>query len=97
MVRPGLKRLQEAQRVKVQPNKTGTSFNLFQPRITRSTNNKKGVILNSAGNSSYNDLANSKIFTNEYTDAQKLADQNCRCAKVKEFAKNTNGEIIEYK
>ena len=26
MVRPGMKRLREAQNVKVQPNKTGTSF-----------------------------------------------------------------------
>ena len=31
MVRPGLKRLVEAQRVKVQPNKTGTSKMLGMP------------------------------------------------------------------
>ena len=31
MVRPGLKRLMESQRVKVQPNKTGTSKMLGMP------------------------------------------------------------------
>ena len=37
MVRPGLKRLQQAQRVKVQPNKTGTSVILGQKQFVRGT------------------------------------------------------------
>ena len=32
MVRPGLRRLQDAQRVKVQPNKAGTSVNQNKAR-----------------------------------------------------------------
>ena len=71
MVRPGLKRLQQAQRVKVQPNKTGTSFMLGQNIYLRgkSHNNvsqgllsKKGVVYNSNGNTPYNLLADSIIF-----------------------------------
>ena len=69
MVRPGLKRLQQAQRVKVQPNKTGTSFMLGQSVYLRGAqhNNiaggkllKKGVTYDSNGNTPYNNLPQSK-------------------------------------
>ena len=83
MVRPGLKRLQQAQRVKVQPNKTGTSVILGQKQFVRGTK--------------ANEENQKKTFTPEYTDSQKLHDQNCRCVKKKEWAKDSNGNIIPYK
>ena len=46
MVRPGLKRLQEAQRVKVQPNKTGTSTMLG--RAVFLNRSGRNVVFNSA-------------------------------------------------
>jgi len=105
MVRPGLKRLQEAQRVKVQPNKTGTSFMLGQSVYLRgvSHNNvsrgilaKNGVKFNSSGNTPYNKLENSKSWTPNPTDiSNNKADTIC-CNNIKQkvWAKDASGNII---
>ena len=67
-----MKRLREAQNVKVQPNKTGTSFMLGQSVNYRKGTSclvdgtcnqdgillKKGVVFNSNANTPYNDLSN---------------------------------------
>ena len=92
MVRPGLKRLQEAQRVKVQPNKTGTSVMLGRAGfLNRSTRN---VVFSSVALTAYNDLAFSKDFEPEYTTDDKRKDNMCKCIKKTEYAKDANGNII---
>jgi len=87
MVRPGLKRLRRALNVKVQPNKTGTSTMLGNNVALA-----KGVHFNSAGNTPYNNLANSRSFVPTYTAAEKLLDQNRRCVEKKEW--HTEGGVI---
>ena len=108
MVRPGNKRLMEANYVKVQPNKTGTSFMQGQSVNYRKGTSclvdgtcnqdgillKKGVHFNSAADTPYNNLANSNSFTPEYTEAQKKADRECECAKRKVWPTDSNGNII---
>jgi len=105
-----MKRLREAQNVKVQPNKTGTSFMQGQPvyyKAGTSCSNKnglsceeegiilkKGVHFDSSANTPYNNLADSKSFTPSYTDDEKLADKMCRCVKKKEWSKDSSGNII---
>ena len=64
MVRPGLKRLQEAQRVKVQPNKTGTSAMLGRAGLFNRS--AKNVVFSSVASTPYNNLAFSKDFEQEY-------------------------------
>ena len=110
MVRPGLKRLQEAQRVKVQPNKTGTSFMQGQSVYLKSgticnkddTRNcvqqgillKNGVKFSSVANTPYNNLSNSKIFKPTYTETEKNEDRCCKNIKQKVFPLNDAGRII---
>jgi len=96
MVRPGMKRLREAQNVKVQPNKTGTSLMQGQSVvITKEMIDKKGVIFNSAANTPYNDFANSNRFQPSYTSAQQVADQQCKCTMKKSWPTDaTTGNII---
>ena len=65
MVRPGLKRLQEAQRDKVQPNKTGTSVMLGRAGLL---NRSANVVFSSAASTPYNNLAFSKDFEPEYSE-----------------------------
>ena len=78
MVRPGLKRLVEAQRVKVQPNKTGTSKMLGMP-----FNKMNGIVYNQQADNRYNNVDDSNIFNNEYTAKQKADDlaKMCACNK----------------
>ena len=78
MVRPGLKRLLEAQRVKVQPNKTGTSKMLGMP-----FNKMNGIVYNQQADNRYNNVDDSNIFNNEYTAQQKADDlaKMCACNK----------------
>ena len=78
MVRPGLKRLIESQRVKVQPNKTGTSKMLGMP-----FNKMNGIVYSQQGATPYNTLQQSNTFNNEYTAAQKANDlaRMCACNK----------------
>lgn len=80
MVRPGLKRLVEAQRVKVQPNKTGTS-----KMLGMSFNKMNGILYNQQADNRYNNVNQSKTFDNEYTDAQKADDLAKMCACKKKF------------
>ena len=104
-----MKRLREAQNVKVQPNKTGTSFMQGQSvylksgtvcnDISRSCDQqgillKNGVHFDSAADTPYNNLANSNDFAPEYTETQKLSDRQCECAKRKVWPRNYNGDII---
>ena len=105
-----MKRLREARSVKVQPNKTGTSFMQGQSVYLKSgtvcnldvSRNcaqqgillKNGVHFDSSGDTPYNNLANSQSFTPSYTTAEKLADQNCRCVKTKSWPRDNSGNII---
>ena len=78
MVRPGLKRLVEAQRVKVQPNKTGTSKMLGMP-----FNKMNGIVYSQQADNRYNNVDDSNTFNNEYTAQQKADDlaKMCACNK----------------
>ena len=90
-----MKRLREAQNVKVQPNKTGTSLMQGQSVvITKEMIDKKGVIFNSAADTPYNNLANSNSFEPSYTAAEQLLDQNRRCVMKKSWPTDSNGNII---
>ena len=80
MVRPGLKRLMEAQRVKVQPNKTGTSKMLGMP-----FNKMNGIVFNEKADNRYNNVDQSNTFVNQYTAAQKAEDLAKMCACKKKF------------
>ena len=80
MVRPGLKRLREAQRVKVQPNKTGTSKMLGLP-----FNKMNGIVFNEKADDRYNNIDQSKTFVNQYTAEQKADDLARMCACNKKF------------
>jgi hypothetical protein len=94
MVRPGMKRLREAQNVKVQPNKTGTSLMQGQSVvITKEMIDKKGVIFNSAADTPYNNLANSNSFEASYTDAEQILDQDRKCVMKKSWPTDA-GNII---
>jgi hypothetical protein len=110
MVRPGMKRLREAQSVKVQPNKTGTSFMLGQSVTRRQGTScvvdgtcqqnglllKKGVKFSEAGATPYNDLSNNKVWESDPADIAKALndDVNCNCIKKKSWPKDSNGNII---
>ena len=87
-----MKRLQEAQRVKVQPNKTGTSV-MLGGSVYHNRRAQK-VIFNESSGTAYNTLANSKDFTNEYSN---ISDISCNCVKATVYAKDANGRIIPYK
>ena len=78
MVRPGMKRLVEAQRVKVQPNKTGTSKMLGMP-----FNKMNGILYSEVADDRYNTVNDSAQFTNAYTPQQKADDlaRMCACNK----------------
>ena len=80
MVRPGLKRLVEAQRVKVQPNKTGTS-----KMLGMSFNKMSGIVYNEEADNRYNNVEQSKTFNNQYTAQQKADDLARMCACNKKF------------
>ena len=97
MVRPGMKRLQVAQRVNVQPNKTGTSAMMGRSVYINRTTKNTQVLFNESSGTPYNNLANSKTFINEYTGDDKAADISCNCVKATVYAKDTNGNIIPYK
>lgn len=80
MVRPGLKRLIEAQRVKVQPNKTGTS-----KMLGMSFNKMSGIVYNEKADNRYNNVDQEKYVENEYTAQQKADDLARMCACKKKF------------
>ena len=80
MVRPGLKRLMEAQRVKVQPNKTGTS-----KMLGMSFNKMSGIVYNEKADNRYNNVDQEKYVENEYTAQQKADDLARMCACNKKF------------
>lgn len=92
MVRPGMKRLQEAQRVKVQPNKTGTSV-MLGGSIYHNNRGRRVVFSESPG-TPYNDLGNSREFDN-VKDTTLDNERKCACATV--YAKDSTGKIIPYK
>ena len=89
-----MKRLQEAQRVKVQPNKTGTSAMMGRSVYINRTTKNTQVLFNESSGTAYNTLANSKEFTNEYSN---IADISCNCVRATVYAKDDNGRIIPYK
>ena len=89
-----MKRLQVAQRVDVQPNKTGTSAMLGRSVYINRTTKNTQVLFNESSGTPYNNLDNSKTFVNEYSN---IADISCNCVKATVYAKDTNGNIIPYK
>ena len=96
MVRPGLKRLQEAQRVKVQLNLAGTSVNLNQSVVYRRNTgiiNQRGVLFNEAGTSQGSTTLN-KDFVPTYTEEQKIKDRCCENNKKKVWTRDVDGNII---
>jgi hypothetical protein len=80
MVRPGMKRLIESQRVKVQPNKTGTS-----KMLGMSFNKMNGIVYNQKADNRYNNVDQSREFNNQYTEQQKKDDLARMCACNKKF------------
>jgi hypothetical protein len=80
MVRPGMKRLIESQRVKVQPNKTGTS-----KMLGMSFNKMNGIVYNQKADDRYNNIDQSREFNNQYTEQQKKDDLARMCACNKKF------------
>tara|TARA_B000000475_G_C15976597_1_gene439226 strand:- start:900 stop:1142 length:243 start_codon:yes stop_codon:yes gene_type:complete len=80
MVRPGMKRLIESQRVKVQPNKTGTS-----KMLGMSFNKMNGIVYNQKADNRYNNIDQSREFNNQYTEQQKKDDLARMCACNKKF------------
>ena len=67
-----MKRLRQAHSVKVQPNKTGTSFMQGQSVVlTKENIEKKGVVFNSGANTPYNDLSNNKTWEPNPADIAK--------------------------
>ena len=95
MVRPGLKRLQEAQRVKVQPNKTGTSTMLG--RAVFLNRSGRNVVFNSAPDTPYSNIAFTKDVEHEYTAEQKMKDNLCKCIKKTVYKRDGDGNIIPSK
>ena len=105
-----MKRLREAQNVKVQPNKTGTSFMLGQSvnyrRGTSCLVNgtcqqdgvllKKGVVFNSNANTPYNNLANSKNWEPNPNDIANALQKDGCCYNTmkKSWPTDSNGNII---
>ncbi len=92
-----MKRLREAQNVKVQPNKTGTSFMQGQKVFLKNQYiDKRGVVFNSNGNTPYNDLSNNKVWAPNPSDIE-TAKSNARCCnniKQKSWPTDSNGNII---
>ncbi len=80
MVRPGMKRLIESQRVKVQPNKTGTS-----KMLGMSFNKMNGIVYNQKADNRYNNVDQSREFNNQYTEQQKKDDLARMCVCNKKF------------
>ena len=90
-----MKRLREAQNVKVQPNKTGTSFMLGQSVVVKKEMiEKKGVVFDSSANTPYNDFENSNRFQPTYTSAEEKLDQNRRCVMKKSWPRDSNGKVV---
>ena len=90
-----MKRLREAQNVKVQPNKTGTSLMQGQSVvITKEMIDKKGVIFNSEANTPYNDFENSNRFQPTYTAAEQIIDQDRKCVMKKSWPRDSNGKVV---
>ena len=92
-----MKRLRQAHSVKVQPNKTGTSFMQGQSVVlTKENIEKKGVVFNSGANTPYNDLSNNKTWKPNPVDIAKAKkDERC-CNKIKQksWPTNSDGNII---
>ena len=80
MVRPGLRRLQEAQRVKVQPNKAGTSVNQNKSVVSTGFIKARGALFSELGTIA-GSTASTKSFTPSYTATQKLEDRCCKNKK----------------
>ena len=89
-----MKRLQAAQRVNVQPNKTGTSAMMGRSVYINRTTKNTQVLFNESSGTPYNTLANSKEFVNS-KDTTVDNQRKCACATV--YAKDDNGKIIPYK
>ena len=105
-----MKRLREAQNVKVQPNKTGTSFMLGQSVNYRKGTSclvdgtcnqdgillKKGVVFNSNGNTPYNELSNNKVWAPNPVDISGALQKDGCCYNTmkKSWPRNANGNII---
>ena len=105
-----MKRLREAQNVKVQPNKTGTSFmqgqSVYFKKGTKCSTDgtceqdgillKKGVKFSQSAATPYNDLSNNKIWSPNPADieAAKASDRCCNNIKQKSWPTDTNGNII---
>lgn len=80
MVRPGLKRLQVARQVKVQPNKTGTTNNTNRAIIFRKkSSSAKNIVFAELGNAHNKWTPSSKTFTPSYTEEEKKNDILCNC------------------
>ena len=92
MVRPGMKRLLDAQRVQVQPNKTGTSVMLGGSVYLN--NRPRRVVFSETPGTPYNDLHQTREFSN-FKDTTLDNQHKCACATV--YAKDSNGNIIPYK
>ena len=92
-----MKRLREAQSVKVQPNKTGTSFMQGQKVFLKNQYiDKRGVVFSEGGATPYNDLSNNKVWESDPADIAKALndDVTCNCIKKKTWPTDSNGNII---
>jgi len=75
-----MKRLMESQRVKVQPNKTGTS-----KMLGMSFNKMNGIVYNQKADNRYNNVDQSREFNNQYTEQEKKDDLARMCVCNKKF------------
>ena len=96
MVRPGLRRLQEAQRVKVQLNLAGTSTNQNQSVIYRRHTgiiNQRGVLFSETGMTQGSTKIEKKV-TPTFTATEKFEERCCENNKNKVWGKDSSGKII---
>ena len=70
----------ESQRVKVQPNKTGTS-----KMLGMSFNKMNGIVYNQKADNRYNNVDQSREFNNQYTEQEKKDDLARMCVCNKKF------------
>ena len=89
-----MKRLKEARNIKVQPNKTGTSFMLGQSIYSRK--NPSNVVFSSAAGTPYNDLADNVQWSPNPADVEAATKKDGCCYNTmkKSWPTNSDGSII---
>ena len=93
MGRPGLKRLVQAQRAKVQLNLAGTSNSVSHTVASKRAIDKMGVQTSEDG-STQGSTRILKKFNPSYTPLQKNADRCCDKNKNKVWGRRPNGKLI---